>query len=217
MALPRADVKAGLLLVQGAAWDAAMDGIESADRISVAAPLQISKTPSGKVISLLEQPRVRFRISSIVSSQIGRYNAKTYSDQLKPAATGALAATDLGTISTPDNAIVWHVPEIALGSAKHMLKSDVDYVGRVSGMTSAGKYLIAIGVLPIGETASPLAISGGSGATLRSTTWSRVADGTPVNIARFRYYCDGSGVLQQVQWTEAYDSCGLLISVSAES
>ncbi len=159
-----------------------------------------------------------FKISSIVSGQIGRYNAKIYKVKVSTTATGALTEANVGTLPDADNAIIWHIPEITLASAKHLLKAGASYIGRKAGKTSTGKTIILAGALPIGETASASTVSP-SGTTAETTTWSRITNGTPLTIAlATRAYYDTSGHhLYHFTRTFSFDAAGLLISMSAET
>ena len=159
---------------------------------------------------------VAFKISSIVTSEFGKYNIKTFSGPIVTTGTGALAESDLGTLSSSEDAYGWNLPEIAVASAKHLLKTGGVYFGRLSG-TKDGKPVIEFSVLPVGETSSPTTLSG-SGTTARSTTWSRATNGTPVVITRQRIALDGATQkVMSFTWDETYDACGLLISVGAET
>lgn len=161
---------------------------------------------------------VSVKISSVVSSQVGRYNAKTYSGAINTAATGALTEANLGTLASADDAIVWHTPEITLGSAKHLLKAGATYQGRVAGTTSAGLKIILVGAMPIGETGSATTLAPTS-SSADSTTWSRITDGTPLTITlqTRTYYDTSSHVLSQFTRVFNIDATGLIISMSAET
>lgn len=162
------------------------------------------------------------KISSAVSGQVGRYYGKVLSTAPNGSATGALAEANLGSVPSADDAVIWHVPEIKLASAKHMLVADAHYEGRYVGTNSDGKKIILISAMPIGETASPTtlgAASEGSEAA-DSSTWSRTTNGTPLQIyiqTRTAYYDAGDEKLYGYFRLFTYDACGLLISVGAET
>lgn len=90
------------------------------------------------------RPLVSFKVTSVVTSQIGRYNAKVFQNDPKTeTASGNLAEADLGTLASSDNAVVWHTPEIA--GKGGTLSIDGIYQGRVAGVNSSGKLIILIG------------------------------------------------------------------------
>lgn len=82
---------------------------------------------------------VTFKISSVVESQVGRYNAKTFSGGIDAAATGNLAEDNLGTLAAEDDAVVWHTPEIANG---FILLVGGIYSGKILGQSTDGKKII---------------------------------------------------------------------------
>jgi hypothetical protein len=165
--------------------------------------------------------QVPFKISSIVTSQIGRYNAKRFTLTPNAGATGNLAEANIGTLATADDAVVWHVPEIALGASKHVLKTGVTYMGRPAGINSDGKAIIMVGVLPIGETASPTTLgSAAEGSETASTmSWARTS-GTPLDLyltTRVGYYDAGDETLYGYAVKLSFDAFGALIAVSGET
>lgn len=77
-------------------------------------------------------------------------------------------------------------------------------------------------VVPIGATTSPTTLGGSTegSETAASDTWTRATSGTPLEewyISRVGYWHAGDGKLYAFYRKRTYDSCGLLISVSAET
>jgi hypothetical protein len=90
----------------------------------------------------------KFKITSAISSQGGRYNAKLILDAgVNAAASGNLATTDVGTLSSSENIIVWNYAEIATSGHSISLSSDAACIqsGYVIGYdTASGKPIIGI-------------------------------------------------------------------------
>ena len=84
---------------------------------------------------------VTFKISSVVTSQTGRYNAKTFSGGIDAAATGNLAEADLGTLAEEDDAVVWHPAEISGAGA--LLGGNI-YRGQIVGTNAEGLKVILV-------------------------------------------------------------------------
>jgi hypothetical protein len=216
MKLPRAS-PGTTVVIAADVWNVLAAAVEKSNNFTVSAPLHLSESPSGRALSL-ELPRhVTFKVSSNVSSQVGRYNAKSFIEGVKGNATGNLVEADIGSLASADDCIVWHVPEIVVGSSKHLLKADGVYTGRVAGTDSSGKKIVLFGTLPVGVTTAPTTLSG-SGNSADATTWSRASDGTPVTVQWSRIAWDGTAhILYGFYRTGSYDSCGILTFVSGET
>lgn len=168
--------------------------------------------------------QVTFRITSDISSQTGRYGGKSITPG--PAVeTGNLAEADLGTLASAEDLVCWHVPEIKIGAAKHLLIADgAHYVGTIAGTTSDGKRIVKFSAMPVGETSSPTTVPSGGAVegdeTALTDTWSRASDGTPLDIwmvSRVVYNHAGDKKLYSYMRKFSYDATGLLIAISAET
>lgn len=112
------------------------------------------------------------KISGLVSSQAGRYNARSLLPPKKVTnATGNLAEADLGTLSEVDDFIVWHIPDIGTGVAS----------------LAVGDF---VGVVPIGRDSNDmmLAVSmGGGGEGQLKLGYARLSGGVAGPVATFTY------------------------------
>ena len=86
-----------------------------------------------------------------------------------------------------------------------------------AGVQLAGEDVLWIEV-PVGSTTSPTVI-GGSGLTADTTTWSRQANGTPVDVTELTraVYDVTAHILYGFTRVRSYDSQGRLLSISAET
>lgn len=84
---------------------------------------------------------VRLKMTSVISGKPGRYNAKSRSGVVNLTASGALAESDLGTLASSEDLIVWYLPEI--GATTHGLSMssavDTNKVGVIVGVDTASK------------------------------------------------------------------------------
>lgn len=189
-------------------------------RWSVSAPLYLTNSAAGFALSDVgsSDKAVWFRITSNVTSQIGRYNAKAFVGSVNTAASGDLVESNLGSVPAGDDSIVWHIPEINLSSVQNVLRVGAHYLGRLAGVTSAGKKIIIFGVLPIGKTGSETTFTS-SGASADTThDWKRATHGTPlsINYVTRVYYDTSTHKLMYMYRTLTFDACGLLVEDSVE-
>jgi hypothetical protein len=161
-------------VLEGGAWDALADGVERAEKLTVAAPLQISNTPSGKVISFSGTEGVILCQIEGDASGGGKYTG--YTAGTLPSLWAATGAIELGPSSNTFNgvgraALIINLDEVDWST--HIL-SRVSGVGRrflvgmFGGWTPDNKVVVLVNGGTGGEF--PVTLSSPSGSAGDQTT-----------------------------------------------
>jgi hypothetical protein len=113
MSLPNAPSGAQGVVPSPEVWDRIVELLQRVENISVAPPLTLTITPTGIVIGATDIGEFRvLKRTTQISSQQGRYNARTMQQGkvvANAAASGAVTASDFGTANTADDSILWEV------------------------------------------------------------------------------------------------------------
>ncbi|HEY0007574.1 MAG TPA: hypothetical protein VGB55_02525 [Tepidisphaeraceae bacterium] len=86
------------------------------------------------------------QITSVVTGSVGKYNAKLYAGKIDPAATGAIAAAQVGNLSSTDIAVVWYLTDI--GKSAHSLVAGQNFEGVATETDASGKLIVEVAALP---------------------------------------------------------------------
>jgi hypothetical protein len=169
---------------------------------------------------------IRVKATSIVSGQGGRYNGKILTYGANGAASGNLAAADIGTPSATENCIIWDLSEIGGSTHNITLANDAEatFIGHLLCYDSTTKKpIIAVkaGGTPTGSTTSPTTIGQSSegGDAALTNTWTKTS-GNPLDlwvVSRVVYSDAGDQVLYAYARKLTFDTLGALATVSAET
>lgn len=179
---PRAPINGPPVALSADVYNALCDAIERSAKWTVTPPLKLQSVASGNYLSLVATANsdVPLKLTSTVSSQGGRYKAHTYSGGAKNNASGNLAATDIGTASASENAMVWNLCEIARGTHHISLSDPAQYIVMATPTgttdTTSGFPIYEINVPPQPLIPVTLTQTGGSNGTqTAAATWSYTA------------------------------------------
>lgn len=108
-------------VLSGDALNRLLKRVARLESFSVGPGLYSSDGPAGRTIGALSPPS-RFRpcqITSTIANEPGRYNAKSITIKINTNASSGLLLSDLGTLASSEDTIVWNLREIAHADSSH--------------------------------------------------------------------------------------------------
>lgn len=147
------------VVIVGAAWNRLVSMVEYWSRLEVGGGLRLEKGPAGPVIlggGNGGKTLVPVQVSSVIASEYGRYNGKSITRETDTAATGALAADDIGTPAATEDTIIWSIAEIA--ASAHGIGVGKIVWGEVIGTTTDGKNIVQLPYYAQGAVPDPTAV-----------------------------------------------------------
>lgn len=173
-------------------------------------------TRAGKKLYVFNQPPPDGAVVFISGSASGggKYVGQVLAGDSSAIATGNLSMPE--GMSDPSSPTALILNEEETGLAGHRIAPGSYAIGKVAGNPGGSPVVVIRG--GSGATAGPTGLAG-SGASPDGSSWSRAADGTPLNVwVQTRTYWDSSsGTLFAYLRKFSFDARGLLYAVSAES